>query len=85
MENYQTQLISLGAGVSIAIAIWVITSWKRLELDWKGEVKAVMVPVLASVAAMLFAGMAWPEVVTAGLTMLGTAVGLNRNVLEARK
>ncbi len=85
MEHYQRQLVNLSAGVAIATVVWVITHWSRLELDWKGELKALLGPVVVAVAGMFYADMAYPDIAVAALTMLGTAVGLNRKALSGAK
>lgn len=78
MEPQYTQLISLAAGVGIAVALWAISHWRNLQLDWKAELKALLGPVAIAVAGMLAAGVEPLSVLVAALTMLGTAVGLNR-------
>lgn len=80
MHQSTQQLLSLVAGVVIALIVWAITHWRQLQLDWKSEIRALLAPVALAAAGMLASGMAWDDALAASLTMLATAVGLNRSV-----
>ncbi len=77
--------LGLGIGLALALAVYTVTHWKKLQSDWKSEMKLLLIPVGATAAALLYSGQDPLVVLRTVLTALGVALGLPTLLKNGKK
>ena len=77
MDILDSGLARLGVGVLLAACLYVWRMHKTTDFSLADEAKLLVVPSLMVGAGLLYTGAGYVDALTATLTALGVALGLN--------